>query len=265
MQYFRVKHCSLIIFILCLCWQDAYAEDDLITLDWCFDNINGSHQMLGSPPHPSGPSVELMHYLAEQVGFTLNYIAPTPTLRCFKLLAKGEVDIMTNLAYSPRLAETVNYYKYLDSVNSIKLVLLADDERTIDSVDSLIDSRVVVVLVRGYYYGEAIFKLTRNNRFSNVFVNSAEDALNMLKIKRADVALLPSSNVLNIENENHEAHLFKHIDLPPELKQLGAIHIGLSKNSQYAYLGPKIEEALSKARQSGLIERLRHKWQTIDK
>ena len=248
--------------VLYLCWQAAHAEadpaTDLIKLDWCFDNINGAHQILGTPPKPIGSSVELMHYLADQVGFTLNYIAPTPSLRCLKLLEKGEVDIMTNLTYAPILAESVNFYKYLDSGNRIKLVVLAADARNIDSVDALVALRVVVVLVRGYDYGGTLSNLTNNKRFSSLYVNSAEDALNMVKIKRADAALLPLSNALSIENENHEAHLFKHIELPPEFNQVGAIHVGLSKNSKYANLGPKIEAALNKAIESGLIERLRY-------
>ncbi|MGO4894627.1 substrate-binding periplasmic protein [Flavobacterium sp. W21_SRS_FM6] len=254
-NYLPISYAIFALFLAFLSKHVLAQEVKPAKLDWCFDNINGAHQMLGSPPKPSGKSVELMQYLATEVGFEIRHLAPIPSARCLLLIQKGEVDIMTNLVYHPALAKSLYLYQYLKNQNAIKFVVLADSNYTIDSVDALM--ALDFALVRGYAYGdrlEDIFKKT--NGSSTFFVNSAEVALNLLKTRRVDGVLLPLSNTSNIEQQNQEQHLFRHLDLPDELNPVGAVYVGLSKKSQYTHLGPAIESALNKAVKNGFIETL---------
>ena len=109
-------------------------EQEKPVLRWCLDHFPGFHEFQGRLP--AGPSVEVMAELARRAGFRIEYSTRTPLARCFRQMATGDADIMTNLNFTEERAAFMHMMPYSERIPE-SLYLRADDKRLVDQLSQL--------------------------------------------------------------------------------------------------------------------------------
>ena len=136
----------------------------------------------------------MMQELAIRAGFRLQMSGKTPASRCLKQLADGETDLMTNLLYSAKRADSLILIRFA-SRHPDRLYLAVDDPRRITALPQL--SSLSIVTVRGFGLHPTLQQVVDAlPAAQKQQVQSTDTALQMVAKGRADATLLPVTQVL---------------------------------------------------------------------
>ena len=220
---------------------------------WCLDHFPRFHHY-EDVNTPFGPSVDLMQELAKRAGFSLVFTPRTAVSRCFRLMAEGKVDLMSNLKFSAERDAIMHMLPYNDTVPE-SLFLRADDKRRIDSEAQL--QQLTLVTIRGYLYSPAMMALLEQKQRHVVEVDSIESGLEMVFRQRVDGLVAPTVSTTNaIDNTAGYAHRFRRAAIDLSRGQPSYIHIGLSRLSPHATLADKLRDELAAMIADGTVARL---------
>lgn len=240
--------------------KPAFAEEPLPVaaanqpqLLWCLDHFSRFHEYEdNSEPH--GISVDLMRELARRAGFSLNFTPRTSPSRCFRLMAEGKVDLMSNLRFSPERDSVMYMLRYNNTVPE-SLFLRYDDKRLIDSPMQL--RHLTIASIRGYLYSDIAMAYLKQHPRQVVQVNSIEAALEMVLRRRVDGVISPTISTTDAINSTAGyAHHFRKAMLDFSGDNNNFIHIGLSRASPHAALEPVLRRHLAEMIADGTVSRL---------
>jgi len=224
-------------------------------LRWCLDHFPGMHEFHGNNRMPVGPSVEMMQELARLADFTLQIGSKTPTSRCLKQLADGEIDVMVNLLHSSERAKTFNLVRFA-SRHPDRLYMAQTNPMQIQELHQL--HRLSLVTVRNFGLHPAIQKVVGAlPARQKQQVDSTLIALQMIAKGRADGTLLPPTMVQLLLSQHAELAAqireveFRDHNIPPQ-----EIYLGFSRKITDPRFLPRIELALQQMKESGTMRRL---------
>ena len=224
-------------------------------LRWCLDHFPGFHEFHGNNRQPVGPSVDMMQELARRADFRLHILGKTPSSRCLKQLADGEMDVMTNLLYSARQARQLTLIRFA-SRHPDRLYLAAHDVRPISQLTQLSHLSLVTVRNLGLHPAIQQFISTVPDQQKQQ-VSSTLTALQMVARRRVDGALLPPTQVRQLFSQQPELASqvrevkFHSDDIVPQ-----DVYIGLSRQLQDPALEQRIRTALLEMKKDGTMQRI---------
>lgn len=232
----------------------AQAADPPV-LRWCMDHFPGFHEFHHNSRQPVGPSVEMMQELAHRAGFSLQINGKTPASRCLKQLADGEADLMTNLLYSAKRADSVILIRFA-SRNPDRLYLTADDPRRITALPQL--SSLSIVTVRGFGLHPTIQQVVDAlPAAQKQQVQSTDTALQMVAKGRADGTLLPPTQVSQIYRQQPElASQLREVAFTSDKVVPQDVYLGLSRKITDPAIEASIRSALQQMKQDGTLARI---------
>lgn len=223
------------------------------TLVWCLDHFSRFHHY-EDVIKPFGPSVDVMLELAKRANFNLEFTPRTALPRCFRLLAEGKADLMTNLRYSDERNAIMHMLPYSETKPE-SLFLRYDDKRQIDNAEKL--TYLTIVKIRGYLYTPAAMAYLQAHPRHVIDVDSIEAALEMVLRGRVDGVIAPTVSTTDaINNTASYRHHFRKATLDFNRGNASFIYIGLSRNSAYASLEQSLRQHLSDMVADGTIKRL---------
>lgn len=241
--------CSLLTFA-----GQVQAADPPV-LRWCMDHFPGFHEFHHNGREPVGPSVEMMQKLASRAGFSLHMSGKTPASRCLKQLAEGEADLMTNLLYSAKRADSVTLIRFA-SRNPDRLYLAAGDPRRITALPQL--SSLSIVTVRGFGLHPTLQQVVDAlPAAQKQQVQSTDNALQMVARGRADATLLPLTQVSQIFRQQPElASQLREVAFSNDKVVPQDVHLGLSRRITDPAIEARIRRALQQMKQDGTLTRI---------
>uniref|UniRef100_A0A486XL27 Probable ABC transporter, periplasmic substrate-binding protein n=1 Tax=Rheinheimera sp. BAL341 TaxID=1708203 RepID=A0A486XL27_9GAMM len=222
-------------------------------LTWCLDHFSRFHHY-EDVATPFGPSVELMQELARRSGFTLRFTPRTPVSRCFRLLAEGKADLMSNLKFSPDRAEIMFLLPYETTVAE-SVFLRRNDDRPLAHFNQL--KNLTVASIRGYLFSQATMQFLKQNSSHVAEVDSIESGLEMLYRGRVDALISPTVSTSEaIFATSSYQDRFRIAALEMGGDNVEHINIGLSRASPHKDLLPVIKSQLQAMQQDGTVKRL---------
>lgn len=230
------------------------AADEQPVLRWCLDHFPRFHEFHGDNP-PVGASVDLMQELAKRVGFRIEYSQQIPLARCFRQLASGEMDLITNLNKTPEREALMLMFPYSQSIPEA-VYQRGEDNRTISQVNQL--NRLTVATVRNYTYHPAVMSLIHDHAGKHLMeVDSIASGFETLAKGRVDALIVPRYSSLDYLHNTSRLHqkfkrapLILHTD-PPRF-----VYIGFSKKSRHPELADAISRTLQQMMTDGTVRRL---------
>lgn len=220
---------------------------------WCLDHFARFHHY-EDVRTPYGPSVDLMQELARRAGFKLVFTPRTAVARCFRLMAEGKVDLMSNLKFSAERDAIMHLLPYNETVPE-SLFMRHSDKRRVETEAQL--QQLTLVTIRGYLYSPALMALLAENQRHVVEVDSIEAGLEMVFRGRLDGLIAPTISTSNaIDNTASYAHRFRRAKIDFSRGQPSFIHIGLSRLSPYAHLEPLLRQHLAAMIADGTVASL---------
>lgn len=222
-------------------------------LTWCLDHFSRFHHYEDAAK-PYGPSVDIMFELAKRANFTLEFTPRTVLSRCFKLMAEGQVDLMSNLRYSDERNNVMFMLPY-SHTKPESLFLRYDEARVIDSSDKL--NGLTIAKIRGYLYTPAAMAYLQSHPRQIVDVDSIEAGLEMVLRHRVDGIIAPTVSTTDAINTTAGyVHKFRKAAFDFSNGLSSFIHIGLSRRSQNADMHELLRKHLKDMVKDGTIERL---------
>lgn len=224
-----------------------------VELTWCLDHFSRFHHY-EDVSQPYGPSVDLMRELAQRVGFSLRFTPRTPVSRCFKLMAEGKVDLMSNLKFSAD-RDAIMFLLPYDTTVAESIFVRHNDQRPLSHVSQL--KTLSIASIRGYLYRQTTMQLLQQHRTSVAEVDSIEMALEMLNRGRIDALISPTvstSEAIFATSSYQGKFRIASLDLGDSNQEY--INIGLSRQSPYSNLLPQIKQHLLQMQQDGTVKRL---------
>jgi polar amino acid transport system substrate-binding protein len=229
------------------------AEPAQPQLVWCLDHFSRFHHY-EDVSEPYGPSVDLMRELARRANFKLAFTPRTTLARCFRLLADGQADLMSNLRYSPE-RDSIMFMLPYNKTMPESLFLRFDDQRQIDNTNQL--RHLAIARIRGYLYSPAAMTYLQQHPRQIIDVDSIEAALEMVLRGRVDGVIAPTVSTTDaINNTAGYTHRFRKAGLDFDQNNASYIHIGLSRNSPHKALEPELRKHLNNMIKDGTIARL---------
>ncbi|MDX1678950.1 substrate-binding periplasmic protein [Arsukibacterium sp.] len=249
---------SILSLWLTLLLQPAAAEIQPAVIEppklvWCLDHFPYFHEYDISDT-PTGPSVALMQELARRAGFQLSFTPRTNLARCLKLMAKGEVDLMTNLRYSDERNQYMYLLPYRNNVAE-SLFLRKTDKRLIDSQAQL--RGLTLATLRHYLYNPATMALIAEQSHHIAQVDSIELALEMLLRNRIDGLVAPTistTEAINAVSSYQQRFKIAPLDFSDDMPD--NIHLAIARNSPHAALKPLLQHHLQTMIDDGTVARL---------
>jgi polar amino acid transport system substrate-binding protein len=232
----------------------AQAADDLPVLHWCLDHFPRFHEFQ-RPDRPVGASVDLMQELARRAGFRIEYSPRTPVARCFRQIASGEADLMTNLNKTPEREALMQMFPYSERIPE-SLYLRGDDPRTISQLSQL--EHLTLATVRNYAYHPDLMTLVRNLGASHQLeVASIAAGFDVLAKGRVDGLIVPRYSSLDYLYNTPRLHQkFKRAPLMLKTAKPQFIYIGFSRHSRQPQLAAVIEKTIAEMMADGTVRRL---------
>ncbi|WP_051686059.1 substrate-binding periplasmic protein [Rheinheimera texasensis] len=230
------------------------AADDRPVLHWCLDHFPRFHEFQ-RPDRPVGASVDLMQELARRAGFRIEYSPRTPVARCFRQIASGEADLMTNLNKTPEREALMLMFPYSERIPE-SLYQRGDDPRTINQLSQL--EHLTLATVRNYAYHPDLMTLVRNlgsNR--QLEVPSIAAGFDVLAKGRVDGLIVPRYSSLDYLYNTPRLHQkFKRAPLMLKTATPQFIYIGFSRHSRHPQLAAVIEKTIAEMMADGTVSRL---------
>jgi ABC-type amino acid transport substrate-binding protein len=250
--------CSLLLTSL-LAGVPSWAEEPPPTVElaqpqllWCLDHFSRFHNYEDAA-EPYGASVDLMRELARRAGVALSFTPRTAPARCFRLMAEGKADLMSNLRYSKERDDIMFMLRYNKTVPET-LFLRYDDKRIVDSSAHL--RHLTLVSIRGYLYSQSAMTFLAQHSRQVMQVNSIEAGLEMVLRRRVDGLISPTVSTTDAINTTvGYTHRFRKAGLDFSGDN-NFIHIGLSRASPHATLEPLLRQHLKDMIEDGTVARL---------
>lgn len=219
------------------------------------DHFPGFHEYHANSRQPAGPSVEMMAELATRADFSLHMSGKTPASRCLKQLADGESDLMVNLLYSVKRADSLILIRFARRFPD-RLYLATDDPRRITELSQL--SSLSIVTVRGFGLHPAIQQVVDTlPPQQKQQVNTTDSALLMVAKGRADATLLPPTQVKQIYQQQPAlATQLREVSFASDKVIPQDVYIGLSRKVTDPAVEARIRAALLSMQQDGTMQRI---------
>nr|WP_245217446.1 transporter substrate-binding domain-containing protein [Rheinheimera maricola] len=231
----------------------AQSEAKQVELTWCLDHFSRFHHY-EDVAEPYGPSVDIMRELAKRAGFVLRFTPRTPVSRCFKLMAEGKVDLMSNLKVSAE-RETFMFLLPYETTVAESVFLLRKDSRPLTHYHQL--KNLTIASIRGYLYSQTTMQFLQQNRLHVAEMDSIEAGLEMLFRGRVDALISPTVSTSEaIFAASSYQDSFRIADLEMGGDNTEYINIGVSRFTPHIALLPAIERHLQAMQQDGTIKRL---------
>ncbi|MCC5851836.1 MAG: transporter substrate-binding domain-containing protein [Alkalimonas sp.] len=222
-------------------------------LEWCLDDHPYWH-FYPDDGEPYGPSVDLMHTIAERAGIKLRYSPNTPFSRCLRQMELGQTDLMTSLNYSDERARYMHFIPYDDAKPEV--IYLLRESADISSWELLTRQRIAVV--QDYVYARELETLLADDALTLVKAATLDDAFAMLLLGKADAMIGPAQSTINVIQHNPRFHQrFKRASYEFPLTQNRSVNLTLSKNSPHQNLLPKLQLAVQQLVDSGEVKQFR--------
>jgi len=223
-------------------------------LHWCLDHFPRFHEFQ-RPDRPVGPSVDLMQELARRAGFTLEFSPRTPVARCFRQMASGEADLMTNLNKTPDREALMQMFPYSERIPE-SLYQRADDHRTINQLSQL--EHLTLATVRNYAYHPDLMTLIRNlGPHRQLEIASIAAGFDVLAKGRVDGLVVPRFSSLDYLYNTPRLHQkFKRAPLMLKTATPQFIYIGFSRHSRHPELADVVSRTIAEMMADGTVGRL---------
>ena len=230
------------------------AADDQPVLHWCLDHFPRFHEFQ-RPDRPVGASVDLMQELARRAGFRLEYSPRTPVARCFRQMASGEADLMTNLNKTPEREAVMQMFPYSERIPE-SLYQRGDDPRTINQLSQL--EHLTLATVRNYaYHADLMTMLRRSGPDRIVEVASIAAGFDVLAKGRVDGLIVPRfSSTDYLFNTPRLHQKFKRAPLMLKTATPQFIYIGFSRHSRHPGLAAIVQKTIQDMMADGTVTRL---------
>ena len=196
-----------------------------------------------------------MQELARRAGFRLEFSPRTPVARCFRQMASGEADLMTNLNKTPERETLMQMFPYSERIPE-SLYQRGDDPRTINQLSQL--EHLTLATVRNYAYHPDLMTLIRNLGSSRQLeVASIAAGFDVLAKGRVDGLIVPRYSSLDYLYNTPRLHQkFKRSPLMLNTDKPQFIYIGFSRQSRHPQLAVTIEKTIAAMMADGTVSRL---------
>lgn len=223
-------------------------------LRWCLDHFPRFHEFHGRNP-PVGASVDLMQELARRVGFRIEYSQQIPLARCFRQIAAGETDLITNLNKTPEREALMQMFPYSESIPEA-IYQRGEDDREISQLNQL--NRLTVATVRNYTYHPGVMTLIHNHAGKQLMeVDSIANGFEALAKERVDALIVPRYSSLDYLHNTSRLHQkFKRAPLLLKTTVPRYVYIGFSRKSRHPELAGAIADTLKQMMADGTVQRL---------
>lgn len=252
----------LVVNLLLVASRLAIAEPgDKPVLRFCIDHypanqifpneLEPSHPWYGKFDKPFGYAIESMRELSQSLDMSLELSINTPFKRCLAMMKQGTTDLMWGLLRNPEREKYMHLFEY--TVSSPKIFLLPKDStKELHSYRDL--KGLSIAVVRGFKYFPEFDK--EKTAFKKYEINSIEQGLNLLALKRVDTFIMRESNVDDFLNPMNKVSSklrlaeYRHDQSLP-------VYIGLSRNSDAAKHKGALSAKIADFRASGRFQKIR--------
>lgn len=222
-------------------------------LEWCLDDHPYWH-FYPDDGEPYGPTVDLMHTIAERAGIRLRFSPNTPFSRCLRQMELGQTDLMTSLNYSDERARFMHFIPYDEAKPEV--IYLLQESADIPSWELLTRQRIAVV--QDYVYARELETLLADDTLTLVKAATLDDAFAMLLLGKADAMIGPAQSSINVIQHNPRFHQrFKRASYQFQFRHNRTVNLTFSKKSPHQHLLPQLQQAVQQLVESGEVERFR--------
>ncbi len=196
-----------------------------------------------------------MQELAKRAGFSIEYSQKTPLPRCFRQMATGETDLISNLNKTPEREAIMLMFPYSENIPEA-IYQRGNDDRIITQLNQL--SRMTIATVRGYNYQPDVMTLIHSQIGKGLLeIDSIGTGFEALAKGRIDGFIVPRYSSLDYLHNTPKFH--QKFKLAPFMLKTSTpryVHIGLSRKSKHTALAARIEQSLQEMMADGTVKRL---------
>ena len=185
-----------------------------------------------------------MEEIGKRIGADIKF-ENQPFKRALMSIREGSADIICG---PNRTAERESYMVYIDAAlpRASKAFYVSPDSQTISNYEDLKSKKIATH--RGSVY---FARFDRDSSLKKTPVNSYEQAIKKVFIKRDDVVIMPEQ-----EGDYLLKKLRIHLKKSPFVVEGNKAYIAISKKSSILKLRSNIEEAMSQINSDGTMERI---------
>lgn len=196
-----------------------------------------------------------MQELAKRAGFQLKFSPRTPVARCFRQMASGEADLMTNLNKTTERAALMQMFPYSERIPE-SLYLRGEDGRTINQLSQL--EHLTLATVRNYAYHPDLMNMLRHNGTDRIVnVDSIPAGFELLAKGRVDGLIVPRFSSTDYLYHTPRLHQkFKRAPLTLKTTTPQFIYIGFSRHSRYPAMAEVLQKTIQQMVDDGTVARL---------
>jgi len=196
-----------------------------------------------------------MQELAKRSGFSIEYSPKTPLARCFRQIAAGETDLISNLNKTPERDAFMLMFPYSENIPEA-IYQRGDDVRVINQLNQL--SRMSIATVRSYAYHPEVMTLIHSQIGKGLMeIDSIGTGFEALAKGRIDGFIVPRYSSLDYLHNTPKFHQkFKRAPLMLKTPTPRYVYIGLSRKSKHTALADSIAKNLREMMADGTVQRL---------
>ncbi|MCH8538817.1 MAG: transporter substrate-binding domain-containing protein [Alkalimonas sp.] len=222
-------------------------------LEWCLDDHPYWH-FYPDDGGPYGPTVDLMHTIAEHADIKIRVSPNTPFSRCLHQMKQGQTDLMASLNYSDERARYMHFIPYDEAKPEV--IYLLRESADISNWESLTQQRIAVV--EDYVYTQELESMLDENALTLIKAATLDDAFAMLLLGKADAMIGPAQSTINVIQHNPRFHQrFKRASYEFQFTHNRSVNLTLSKKSPHQHLLAKLQQAVQQLVESGEVQRFR--------
>jgi polar amino acid transport system substrate-binding protein len=205
-----------------------------------------------------GMSIELAEAVANEAGCRISYQQVT-WKRALHLMKYGGLDMLLNVSISK---DRQKYLHFIGPLRDETMVLVASNKQAdVTKLSDILSLPSKIGVLRGAFYGEDFDKKVReSNDFAAKFevVNSTSVNIEKLKKNRISGFFNDKYNAVHIIETRLSKKDFK---IQPLIVNSGDVYIALSKKSVSDEVKRRLETALKKLLEKGIIDQIIAKYE----
>ncbi|MCH8538818.1 MAG: transporter substrate-binding domain-containing protein [Alkalimonas sp.] len=246
---------SLLLTLLCTV---QLAADEQPELKWCLDD---HWHYYDENTDLQGPTVSLMHIIADRVGFTLHHSEITPFTRCLRMMELGQTDLMASLNYSDERNRYMHFIPYDDAKPEV--IYLLQDAEDIHQWDHIRPKTIGIL--KEYAYTPELQQRLTDNSLNLLEAATLEEAFALLLFQEVDAIIGPAQSSANVIRHTPRFHQkFKPASYQFDFNEARSINFTFSRSSPHQELLPKLQQVVQQMVESGEIKQFRTEINAVD-